>query len=127
MIKSDNETKKRAAKYGYFGMFSHRDTLQEALDYATDLMNTLSPGDNTAGMIGLMVFVNTVALAKASEKPLEDKFRNMLQKAYCMEKCEYEELFDDGGWGSMQRDVQRWYCNLDSSQSKKFVDWCEDS
>ena len=123
---TSSELQEKAAKFGYHGLFGHRETLQEAYDYAMQLIDTIPPEDRIAVMTGLHVLMNTIAIERAKEKPLPEQIRNFLQKAYCMELDIYVNVMGtEDGWKEMQANVQRWYCNLDSSEAKRFLDWCE--
>lgn len=63
-IELTEELLKAATQYGYMGIFSHRDTMQQALDDATNMISAMQD-DRAAAMTALMIFVNTNALAQA--------------------------------------------------------------
>ncbi len=78
----------KAAQFGYMGLFDHRDTLQEALDNATNMISAMHE-DGAPAMVALMVFVNTNALMLAKQGQQKDAVVGELRElaratlAYC--------------------------------------------
>jgi len=64
-----SETEKQIARdNGYHGIFSARDTVEEALEYAGIMSDSLKGADKVALMTACMVLNNTWAIRWAKEK-----------------------------------------------------------
>lgn len=78
------ELLQEATRYGYTGFFVHKDTVQEAYDYALDIVKELGT-DGARMMLGLQVLLNTLAIGTAKHirviKQLEELAR--ATKCYC--------------------------------------------
>ena len=124
---TDEELKKKAARYGYVGLFAHRDTIQEAYNYAVSSTLNMCDVDKVAATVAIQVLQNTHAILKAQQESDSDKFRRILQAAYCMDYDRYCEImgqeqdyYSKEKWQLMQKNFSRWYCELDLGNAEKF-------
>jgi hypothetical protein len=68
----------RAKRLGYCGLFSHRETLQDASDYALEILKNcaVDPGDNIALLTGLAVITNTAVLLQVQLEEALEKLKS---------------------------------------------------
>lgn len=86
MNENNEQLETEAVRFGYIGLYSHCDTVQEALEYGLSVAK--ATGDQEAHVTtALMVIVNTYALAQAQQhcvmKELEEMARAAL--SYCQD------------------------------------------
>lgn len=76
------ELAKKAVRFGYLGVFSHRKTLQDAYNAAMDIINNMD--EKAAACTAMMLVMNTNALGKAQQVDVVDELREMARatKAY---------------------------------------------
>ena len=76
------ELSKKAARFGYMGLFAHRVTLQKAYDASMDIINNME--EKAAACTAMMIVLNTGALRKAQQADVIDELRELARatKAY---------------------------------------------
>ncbi len=78
----------RATRFGYMGLFAHRDSLREAMDDAMSMIEGSYPkGERGAAMTALMITINTYALLMAEQRVVVNELRELARatEAYCIQ------------------------------------------
>ncbi len=79
---------KRAVRFGYMGLFSHRDTLQEAHDSALSMIEGAIPkAAQPHAITAVMLVQNTYALIRAEQHEVINELRELARatEAYCIQ------------------------------------------
>ncbi len=77
---------RRAARFGYVGIFAHRDSRHEAYDDAMHMVNgNYAHNDRLSAITALMLVINTNALILAEQREVINELRELARatQAYC--------------------------------------------
>lgn len=79
---------KRSRRFGYVGLFAHRDSIQEAHDGALSMIEGAIPKDVQAhALTAMMIVQNTYALILGEQREVINELRELARatRAYCVQ------------------------------------------
>lgn len=84
-VELTEELAKVAVRFGYIGLFSHRSSLQKAIDGSMAMIETME--EKALAMTAMAIVLNTTALIRAQQLGVVNELRELARAttAYCVE------------------------------------------